>query len=188
MNAQAVTPRREAERRFLLRHLPSIPFARSLRMRQFYTVCDADRHYSARLRLVEDLQTGETTCLQTHKIGTGFEIQETEYAVAPSLYHAMRPLYGVGREIRKRRHVAVVDGETWEIDAYEGCFAGLVVAELELDDPHRAFVLPACFGPAEEVTFWPGMKNASLSVYGLSDELKTRLQAWYGRAVWTAEI
>jgi len=28
------------------------------------------------------------------------------------------------------------------------------------------------------------MKNVSLSLDGLSDELKARLRAWYGRAVW----
>ena len=90
------------------------------------------------------------------------------------------------REIEKHRYIATHDGETWEIDVYDGSFTGLVVAELEMDDPHRTFTIPACFGPTEEVTFWRGMKNVALSLDGFSDELKARLRAWYGHEVWTA--
>lgn len=180
-------PTREAERRFLLRQLPEMPFDRNLRLRQFYTVSDATRKYSARFRLVEDLRTGAMTCFETHKVGSGFDILETEYPVEARLYADLRRLYGIGREIEKVRHVALCDGETWEIDVYCGSYTGLVVAEIEMDDPHRAFSVPACFGPVEEVTFWRGMKNVSLSVYGLSDELKARLRAWYGRDVWAVE-
>ena len=181
------TPHREAERRFLLRQLPQMPFDRVLRLRQFYTLCDLDRKYSARFRLAENLRTGEVTCFGTHKIGSGFEIMETEYPVDPRLYPELRRFYGIGREIEKHRHVATCGSETWEIDVYGGDYAGLVVAELEMDDPHRAFAIPEPFGPAEEVTFWRGMKNAALCVYGLTDELKERLRAWYGREVWAAE-
>ena len=180
-------PQREAERRFLLRQRPEIPGARRLRMRQFYTLCDPTRLYSARFRLTEDLQTGAITCMETHKIGGGLEVMETEYPVAPALYPDLRGLYGIGREIEKDRYVAVCQGDTWEIDIYHGCYAGLMVAELEMDDPYRAFTVPQAFGPAEEVTFWRGLKNASLSVYGLTDELKARLRAWYGHEVWNAE-
>jgi len=179
-------PRREAERRFLLRQQPELPCERVLRLRQFYTQCDKTRHYTARFRLAEDVRTGEVTCIETHKIGSGFDILETEYPIDPHLYPDLQRLYGIGREIEKIRYVAACNGETWEIDVYSGCFPGLVVAEIEMDDPHRAFVVPECFGPSEEVTFWRGMKNASLCVFGLSDELKARLRAWYGREVWTA--
>ena len=185
---KAAGPQREAERRFLLRQLPEIPYARRLRMQQFYTQCDKDRKYSARFRLVEDLGTNEVTCIETHKIGSGFDIIETEYPVDARLYPDLRRLYGLGHEIEKIRYVAICDAETWEIDVYSGCFSGLVVAELEMDDPHRAFHVPEDWGPTEEVTFWRGMKNAALSVYGLSDELKTRLRAWYGHEVWTADV
>lgn len=184
----ADTPHREAERRYLLRQLPAIPCARRLRLRQFYTQLAVDRKYSTRFRLVEDLDIGEVTCVETHKIGAGFDVMETEYTVAPNLYPDLRRLYGIGREIEKVRHVAICSGETWEIDVYGGCFAGLVVAELEMDDPQRVVAVPESFGPAEEVTFWRGMKNSALSVYGLSDELKTRLRAWYGHDVWTADV
>lgn len=177
-------PHREAERRFLLRQIPDLPFARSLRLRQFYTLLDQDRKYSARFRLSEDLRTGVITCHETHKIGGGLDVMETEYPVDPALYEDLRRLYGMGREIEKVRHVAICNGDTWEIDVYHGCYAGLLVAELEMDDPHRAFVVPEAFGPTEEVTFWRGMKNSVLSVHGLPEEAKTRLRAWYGHAVW----
>ena len=177
-------PQREAERRFLLRQRPEIPYDRVLQLRQFYILLDPERKYSARFRLTKDLRSGETTCLETHKIGSGFDIMETEYPVDPGLYADLRGLYGIGREIEKVRHVAIFGTDTWEIDVYAGAFAGLVVAELEMDDPHRAFTVPEAFGSHEEVTFWRGMKNAALCVHGLSDELKLRLRAWYGHAVW----
>ena len=85
------------------------------------------------------------------------------------------------------RHVALCNGETWEIDVYRGSLTGLVVAELEMDDPQHAFAVPESFGETEEVTFWRGMKNSAICVHGLSAELKDRLRAWYGHAVWTAE-
>ena len=180
-------PQREAERRFLLRQLPEISYERILRMRQFYILLEKERKYSARFRLVEDLGTHVVTCFETHKIGSGLDILETEYPVDPALYPDLKRLYGIGREIEKIRHVAICHGETWEIDVFGGCFTGLVVAELEMDDPHRAFVIPDSFGATEEVTFWRGMKNAALSVYGLSDEQKIRLRAWYGHDVWAKE-
>jgi len=71
---------------------------------------------------------------------------ETEYAIDPGLYDDLRRCYGIGREIEKRRHVAACAGDRWEIDVYDGAFAGLVVAEIELDDPGRPVRVPEAFG------------------------------------------
>ena len=177
-------PRRESERRFLLKRLPELAYDRVLRIRQFYTWRDVQRRYSARFRHVEDLGSGVTSCFETHKIGGGMDVIETEYPVAVSLYDPMKRLYGAGREIEKRRHVIVCGGDTWEIDVYEDDYTGLVVAEAELDDPAQPLQVPETFGPWIEITGWPGMKNVSLSFDGLSDELKARLRTWYGRTVW----
>lgn len=177
-------PRREAERRFLLKRLPELAFDRVLRIRQFYVWRDAKRRYSARFRHVADVRSGVAACFETHKIGGGLDVIETEYPVAVELYDAMKPLYSAGREIEKHRHVAARGGLTWEIDVFESSYAGLVVAEVELDDPAQPLQVPEAFGPWIEVTGWPGMKNVALSFDGLNEELKTRLHAWYGRAVW----
>ena len=183
-NTPPPAPQREAERRFLLHQCPAITFDRILQMRQFYILRDATRSYTARFRLITDLSTCETSCIETHKIGTGFDIMETEYPVDPRLYTDLQRLYGIGHEITKHRHEVTIDTDTWEIDVYDGDFAGLVVAELEMDDPHAPFTVPASFGPTEEVTFWRGMKNFTLSLDGLSNELKSRLHTWYGHTVW----
>ena len=49
----------------------------------------------------------------------------------------------------------------WEIDVFEGDNLGLVVAEIELDDPDEPFNKPAWLG--EEVTFDIRYYNTQLS-------------------------
>jgi len=182
MNAHM--PRREAERRFLLKALPSVAYEHELHIRQFYVLRDFSRGYSARFRHVINAQTGAAACFETHKVGSSMDVMETEYPVATHLYDAMKPLYGCGREIQKKRYVVTYGEHTWEIDAYDGFYAGLVVAEVELDDPSQSLQVPTAFGPWQEVTDWRGMKNVSLSCDGLSAENKARLRDWYGCEVW----
>ena len=62
--------------------------------------------------------------------------------------------------IDKTRHVVEVDGTTWEIDEFAGANEGLVVAEVELDDPDQEFTRPAWLG--REVTDDPRYFNANL--------------------------
>ena len=176
--------KREAERRFLLQRLPAaLPDAQVFGIRQFYTARDPARYYAIRFRRIEDLHSGAVSCIETHKIGTGMDVMETEYPVVPSLYADIQRLYGIGREITKQRHVTRINGDTWEIDVYDGPYAGLVVAEIELDDPERPVQVPALFGPWLEVTAWRGMRNVVLSFDGLTDELRARLRDWYGRPI-----
>ena len=59
------------------------------------------------------------------------------------------------------------DGHTIELDVYEGELAGLIVAEVEFDDPWGAesFAAPYWFG--REVTDDPGYRNQRLAVRGV---------------------
>jgi CYTH domain-containing protein len=59
------------------------------------------------------------------------------------------------------------DGRLIELDVYEGALSGLMVAEVEFDDPWgaTAYVAPYWFGP--EVTDDPAYKNQRLAVDGL---------------------
>lgn len=175
--------KREAERRYLLKRLPDFAYAQVYGMRQFYTARDTTRNYSLRFRRVEDLRTGAVSCVETHKIGTRMNVMETEYTIDTTLYADLQRLYGASREIAKQRHIALCESDRWEIDVYDGPYAGLVVAELELDDPERPVHVPEAFGPWTEVTAWHGMRNVVLSFDGLSDELRGRLQDWYGHAI-----
>lgn len=53
------------------------------------------------------------------------------------------------------------DGLLWEIDEFEGALAGLVIAEVELDDENQAVNIPEWVGM--ELTNLKGWSNASLA-------------------------
>ncbi len=63
--------------------------------------------------------------------------------------------------IDKHRHKETHGGKTWEIDVFHGDNEGLVVAEIELDDPDADVVLPSWVG--REVTDDPAYTNGALS-------------------------
>jgi len=53
------------------------------------------------------------------------------------------------------------DGLLWEIDEFEGALAGLIIAEVELDDENQAVIIPEWVGM--ELTNLNGWSNASLA-------------------------
>ena len=63
--------------------------------------------------------------------------------------------------IEKRRHLVPHRGLVWEVDVFLGRHAGLVIAEVELDDENQAVPLPDWAGA--EVTQDDRYNNASLS-------------------------
>lgn len=63
--------------------------------------------------------------------------------------------------IEKTRYEVRHDGLTWEIDEFTGDNAGLLMAEVELNDPDQTFDLPPWAG--REVTDDPRYYNANLS-------------------------
>ncbi|MCX7097449.1 MAG: CYTH domain-containing protein [Methylococcales bacterium] len=52
--------------------------------------------------------------------------------------------------IEKTRYIVIDDDNTWEIDEFEGCNKGLVVAEIELSEIGKPFSKPQWLG--KEVT------------------------------------
>ncbi|GJL73440.1 MAG: CYTH domain-containing protein [Nitrosomonas sp.] len=86
--------------------------------------------------------------------------EEYEYSIpvddAESMLRqlCLRPL------IEKRRYFIKHAGMTWEVDDFQGENAGLVVAEIELDDEQQAFDKPDWVG--EEITADKRYYNASL--------------------------
>src|SRR5205085_2187582 len=67
--------------------------------------------------------------------------------------------------LSKTRSRVPCGGHTWEVDEFHGAHAGLVVAEVELDDVDQQVVLPPWVG--REVTGDDGYSNAVLSQRGL---------------------
>ncbi|MEI6559681.1 MAG: CYTH domain-containing protein [Rhodospirillaceae bacterium] len=45
-------------------------------------------------------------------------------------------------KVRKTRYEVELGGLTWEVDVFAGLNAGLILAEVEIDDPGQAIVLP----------------------------------------------
>jgi CYTH domain-containing protein len=63
--------------------------------------------------------------------------------------------------IEKRRYRVEYQGLIWEIDEFDGDNAGLVVAEVELEDENQVVHMPDWVG--EEVTADPRYYNANLT-------------------------
>lgn len=63
--------------------------------------------------------------------------------------------------IEKVRNWVGHAGMTWQVDEYCGMAAGLVLAEIELDHPNQAFVLPDWVGA--EVTHDPRFRNSAIA-------------------------
>ena len=69
------------------------------------------------------------------------------------------------RLVEKRRYRVDWDGRTWEVDCFEGANAGLVLAEIELDDPAEPLTLPPWVG--KEVSDDPRFLNVRLAEHPL---------------------
>jgi CYTH domain-containing protein len=69
--------------------------------------------------------------------------------------------------IEKTRHLVVIGARTWEIDEFSGANAGLVVAEIELDEPDEPIDFPAWVGP--EVTDDPRYFNSNLIAHPFAE-------------------
>ncbi|MBR0680362.1 CYTH domain-containing protein [Roseomonas eburnea] len=86
---------------------------------------------------------------------------EYEYAVPLAEAEEMLGTLCTGRRIFKTRHDVLHGGLVWEVDVFEGPLAGLVIAEVELDDVARVPDLPPWAG--REVTADPRYSNAALA-------------------------
>lgn len=113
-------------------------------------------HCSIRVRVC-----GERAWLNIKSATIGAERQEFEYEIPVDDAHTMLSTLSRKPLIEKTRYLVEAGSHTWEIDVFEGDNAGLVVAEIELDNPDEAFEKPAWLG--EEVTHDPRYYNTSLS-------------------------
>jgi|SRR5579863_5737554 len=106
-------------------------------------------------------------CFLTVKAGAGLVRSEYEVELSREQFEALWPATE-GKRLEKQRYkLQTDDGHLIELDVYEGDLAGLIVAEIEFDDPWRAtaFVAPYWFGL--DVTDDPAYKNQRLAVDGL---------------------
>jgi adenylate cyclase len=144
---------REVERKFLVRDATWRAGVRpSTRMRQGY-LTEGGRA-SVRVRIADDAAT-----LNIKSARLGVSRDEFEYAIPSGDAEALFEL--CASAVLKTRHLVDYEGHTWEIDEFEGANAGLVVAEIELDDPDERFESPAWLGA--EVSFDARYYNVALA-------------------------
>lgn len=86
---------------------------------------------------------------------------EYEYEIPFSDAEDMLAHFCEGLLVEKRRHFVEYGGHTWEVDVFEGENAGLVIAEIELDEVDSAFALPSWAGA--EVSDDPRYYNVYLA-------------------------
>jgi adenylate cyclase len=89
----------------------------------------------------------------------GASRSEYEYEIPP---HDAEELMALceGAPLEKNRYTVRHAGDTWQIDEFCGANAGLVVAEIELENEEQAFQRPAWV--STEVTHDPRYYNSSL--------------------------
>ncbi|AWV06997.1 CYTH domain-containing protein [Marilutibacter maris] len=92
---------------------------------------------------------GDAAYLNLKSRELGHTRQEFDYPIPVADAHQLLTLC-VGGRIEKRRHLVAVGAHTWEVDEFLGENAGLVVAEIELDDAGEVFERPDWLG--REVT------------------------------------
>ena len=145
----------EIERKFLIRgDAWREGVTRVSALRQGYLSTSAKA--TVRIRIVDDARAFLTLKGPT----TGISRAEFEYEVPLEEGRAMLEM-ARPHVVEKRRHLVPHGGLIWEVDVFEGNHAGLVMAEVELENAEQAVVLPDWAG--QEVSHDDRYANASLS-------------------------
>jgi adenylate cyclase len=104
---------------------------------------------------------GERAYLNIKSATLGIRRQEYEYPLPLADAEAMLVELCIGAVVEKTRYHVPVGAHVWEVDVFAGANAGLVVAEIELDDEAEAFQHPAWLGA--EVSDDPRYYNVCLA-------------------------
>ena len=144
----------EIERKFLVRETGFLTGLTGKAIRQGYIA-------RAGTTLVRVRQKGERGFLTVKAEKNGLARHEFEYEIPAKDAQEMLKLLSLRPAIEKTRYEVDVAGLTWEVDVFEGANAGLLIAEVELDDPDQPFTRPDWAGT--EVTGDPRFFNAYLS-------------------------
>ncbi len=145
---------REIERKFLLKNDKWRSMVQASRaLRQGY-LCGNDRA-SVRVRI-----DGDQANLNIKSATLGVERLEFEYAIPVEQAEALLSELA-GQVVEKTRHEVRHHEHLWEIDEFAGDNAGLIVAEVELEDAQERFERPDWLG--DEVSGDPRYYNTELA-------------------------
>ncbi|MBE0617966.1 MAG: CYTH domain-containing protein [Proteobacteria bacterium] len=143
----------EIERKFLVRGEGWRTGAETRVIRQGFLSTDPDR--TVRVRVA-----GDRGYLTVKGRAEGLVRAEFEYPIPVEDANAMLDRLCLRPLIEKTRHRVEHAGLVWEVDEFHGENQGLVLAEVELDDPGAEVRLPPWTG--EEVSGDPRYYNANL--------------------------
>ncbi|HOZ47854.1 MAG TPA: CYTH domain-containing protein [Candidatus Hydrogenedentes bacterium] len=129
----------EIERKFLVTDGRWREGATGVRCRQGYLAVGPP--VAVRVRLM-----GGKGTLNVKKATADIVRDEFEYAIPVEDVERILNGLCVGHIIEKTRYRVPYGGVTWEIDEFEGANAGLIVAEVELEDEHQPFERPPWLG------------------------------------------
>lgn len=149
----------EIERKFLVISDEWRQLAKPVFMRQGYLNSEPGRVVRVR---IED----QSAMLTIKGKAVGMVRGEWEYPIP--VVDAQELLDGLCEQplIEKNRYRIHLDGFIWEVDEFFGANAGLIVAEIELNDPQQVFSKPTWIG--EEVSEDHRYANANLFKYPYS--------------------
>ncbi|MCG8452223.1 MAG: CYTH domain-containing protein, partial [Spirochaetales bacterium] len=106
-------------------------------------------YFATRENQTVRIRMGEQGCFLTIKgppCDEGLSRSEFEYEIPFQDAKAMLSEFCGGRTIQKTRYRLSHGELLWEVDVFEQSNAGLVLAEVELDHPHRVVDLPMWIG------------------------------------------
>lgn len=127
----------EIERKYLVRPNFSVPSAPSVRIIQGYPA--SGDGVSVRVRLAG--AAGFLT-LKGPPAQGGVCREEFEYPIPPEDAERMIRMFCGGRIVEKTRSRVEFGGRMWDVDRFSGANRGLIIAEVEFDDPHETVHAP----------------------------------------------
>jgi adenylate cyclase len=133
-----------------------------------------------RVRLIEDMQTGERSAAFTFKVNKsskkdGPNIRD-EYEWEVPYRVALFIMIGHGEVIKTRYEYIHTDGKKWELDEYEGTNSGIVLADIELSREDEKFELPDWIG--QESTKEKRITNNSFTLHPYAN-WSEKEKSWY---------
>ena len=134
--------------------------ARSVKYRQGYLSSQATS--SIRVRISDD-----HAWLNIKSATIGTHRHEYEYEIPLQDANEIINILCRKPVIEKTRHFVIHDGNTWEIDEFDGDNRGLIIAEIELSEIGKTFSKPHWLG--EEVTHDLRYYNNNLAIFPYSE-------------------
>lgn len=144
----------EIERKFLINDPQFVEnLNNGKKILQGYLSLDADRIVRVRTK-------GDKAFLTIKSRQSGISRLEYEYEIPTT--HAQEILENmcIRPLIEKTRYTYAYEGHEWEIDVFDGVFAGIIVAEIELNSEEETFEKPSWVG--KEVTHEKSYNNGEM--------------------------